>query len=97
MVSFSVSCSPLPRGDGAETQLLQVRISLLLVLAVPFPGAMALKRGAEYGDRLIGTLAVPFPGAMALKHPLLVCPFLSKSELAVPFPGAMALKLAQIV
>src|SRR6266702_381824 len=38
-------------------------------LAVPFPGAMALKHVAEMRRQSPGfSLAVPFPGAMALKQ-----------------------------
>src|SRR6266487_835302 len=42
-IKASSSCSPLPRGDGAETSLRQVMLRLSL-LAVPYLGAMALKR-----------------------------------------------------
>src|SRR6266568_946355 len=37
-------CSPLPRGDGAETSLPHDRTARPALLAVPFPGAMALKQ-----------------------------------------------------
>ncbi len=36
-------CSPLPRGDGAETEHAAQYIGVHAALAVPFPGAMALK------------------------------------------------------
>src|SRR6266571_5332877 len=69
--STLATCSPLPRGDGAET-ILHDRQSPSKAHAVPFPGAMALKRryGVLHGAG--GYLAVPFPGAMALK-PYLWC------------------------
>ncbi len=42
--STLATCSPLPRGDGAETISLVYVTLDLHYLAVPFPGAMALKR-----------------------------------------------------
>src|SRR6266567_3219649 len=36
-------CSPLPRGDGAETVWRLLFVFWSIRLAVPFPGAMALK------------------------------------------------------
>ena len=44
LLNIAITCSPLPRGDGAETISLAYVTLDLHYLAVPFPGAMALKR-----------------------------------------------------
>src|SRR6266702_2921022 len=85
------TCSPLPRGDGAETGSCLYHRGWYHPLAVPFPGAMALKRLMRRPTALDESLAVPFPGAMALKRPQ-DTPRRTSPTLAVPFPGAMALK-----
>src|SRR6266567_529151 len=43
LLNIAITCSPLPRGDGAETISLVYVTLDLHYLAVPFPGAMALK------------------------------------------------------
>src|SRR6266568_2138847 len=63
------ACSPLPRGDGAETPAYHRRWLRSGELAVPFPGAMALKLHPPVLRTMHSkALAVPFPGAMALKR-----------------------------
>src|SRR6266700_226494 len=63
------TCSPLPRGDGAETLRSNSSIAPLPCFAVPFPGAMALKPVPHVLRTMHSkALAVPFPGAMALKR-----------------------------
>src|SRR6266700_830920 len=43
LLNIAITCSPLPRGDGAET-ISAVYVTLALhYLAVPSPGPMALK------------------------------------------------------
>jgi hypothetical protein len=63
-----LSCSPLPRGDGAETMATVKRDVAAAALAVPYLGAMALKRHFVAVPLKIHLLAVPYLGAMALKR-----------------------------
>src|SRR6266568_3897172 len=56
-------CSPLPRGDGAETVWRLLFVFWSIRLAVPFPGAMALKpRSRNKAIVQIAVLQSPSPG-----------------------------------
>src|SRR6266487_3726006 len=84
-------CSPLPRGDGAETGYQEVNIVVVMSCS-PLPrgdGAETRQAGQAYAPA--GPLAVPYLGAMALKLKVIILRG-SETILAVPYLGAMALK-----
>src|SRR6266566_3097201 len=81
------TCSPLPRGDGAETRWSTATSPWMYSLAVPFHGAMALKLGAVAGVLGCVVLAVPFHGAMALKRLDVMCKCAGRSVLQSPSTG----------
>ncbi len=65
---FAFACSPLPRGDVAETFGLDVVFEVRYGLAVPCHGAMSLKHAHTRPTcPRTARLAVPCHGAMSLK------------------------------
>src|SRR6266487_568597 len=90
-------CSPLPRGDGAETGYQEVNIVVVMSCS-PLPrgdGAETRQAGQAYAPA--GPLAVPYLGAMALQPLQTVRRGGNRTPLAVPYLGAMALKLKVII
>src|SRR5215472_10995680 len=85
--SLDEPCSPLPRGNGAETESQAIPIFIHHQLAVPYLGAMALKPTTKRLPHMRQAPCSPLPRGNSAETDALHAAIAGESDLQSPTSG----------